>query len=92
MLIECEVCLVVWDYSLGLVVLVEKLCQCLQLENIILILGVEGILVYVQFEGELDWFIDCLLVFNSLFKDMVGVGDSFFICIFMVMMVGVDIW
>jgi rfaE bifunctional protein kinase chain/domain len=87
---EHEARLAMQDSESGLVILIERLRQAAQAENVVVTLGAEGLLVHASEEG--SWQTDRLPAFNTAPKDVAGAGDCFFTCTALALRAGVDIW
>lgn len=89
---EREARLAVSDFNSGLVVLAEKLRKKSAAKNILMTLGVEGMIAYAMNRDHDVWNTDRLPAFNMAAKDPAGAGDSLLTCCSMALAVGADIW
>lgn len=74
----------------GLVVLADDLMKGMDVENILLKLGEEGLMVHTRGHGE--WVTDRIEALNSQPKDVAGAGDSMLITSAMALASGATIW
>ena len=74
----------------GLVVLADQLMRAMDVENILLKLGEEGLLVHTRGYGE--WVTDRIEALNAQPKDVAGAGDSMLITSAMALASGATIW
>lgn len=74
----------------GLVVLADELMRAMDVENILLKLGEEGLLVHTRNHGE--WVTDRIEALNTQPKDVAGAGDSMLITSAMALASGAMIW
>lgn len=88
---EREARLAVRDFNSGLVVLAESLRRKAQAHQVILTLGVEGLLIHAPGPGG-EFLTDRLPAFNHAPKDVAGAGDSFLTATSLAMAVGADTW
>ncbi|MHB1514616.1 MAG: PfkB family carbohydrate kinase [Acidiferrobacteraceae bacterium] len=88
---EREARLAVRDFNSGLVVLAESLRQKAQARQVIVTLGVEGLLIHAPGD-EGEFLTDRLPAFNQTPKDVSGAGDSFLASTSLAMALGTDIW
>ena len=87
---EREARLALRDSNSGLAVIADALQERAAAENVVITLGVQGILVYARRDGA--WMMDLLPAFNTAPKDSAGAGDSFLACASMAMCAGQDVW
>jgi rfaE bifunctional protein kinase chain/domain len=74
----------------GLVVLSDQLMRAMDVENILLKLGEEGLLVHTR--GHSEWVTDRIEALNAQPKDVAGAGDSMLITSAMALASGATIW
>ena len=74
----------------GLVVLADALMRAMDVENILLKLGEEGLMVHTRGHGE--WVTDRIEALNAQPKDVAGAGDSMLITSAMALASGATIW
>ena len=74
----------------GLVVLSDQLMKEMDVENILLKLGEEGLLVHTR--GHNEWVTDRIEALNAQPKDVAGAGDSMLITSAMALASGATIW
>jgi rfaE bifunctional protein kinase chain/domain len=74
----------------GLVVLADELMRAMDVENILLKLGEEGLLVHTR--GHAEWVTDRIEALNTQPKDVAGAGDSLLITSAMALASGASIW
>jgi rfaE bifunctional protein kinase chain/domain len=89
---EREARLAVRDFEGGLVVLAERLRHKSSAKNMIVTLGVEGILIHAPHVDQSGWVTDRLPALNLAPRDPAGAGDSLLSCASMTLAVGEDIW
>ncbi|QPH52618.1 PfkB family carbohydrate kinase [Pontivivens ytuae] len=87
---EREARMALKDAESGLIMVAEELRKTAKAEHVVVTLGEEGLLMYVNKEGQLET--DRLPAFNSAPKDVAGAGDSFFTCTSMALCAGIDVW
>lgn len=87
---EREARLALHDGSSGLAVIADALQKKANAGNIVITLGVQGVVVYARKNGE--WLLDLLPAFNTAPKDSAGAGDSFLACASMALCSGQSIW
>lgn len=94
---EHEARIAIHDNQSGLVVLADKIKDAIGAQNVLLKLGVDGVLVYgsddqsrsVTADG---WTTDILEALNHSPKDIIGAGDSMIISSSMAMALGANVW
>lgn len=74
----------------GLVVLSDQLMRVMDVENILLKLGEEGLLVHTR--GHSEWVTDRIEALNTQPKDVAGAGDSMLITSAMALASGATVW
>ncbi len=89
---EREARIALGNYEDGLVVLAEALRQRARAENIVITLGVEGLLIHASAEDPGKWLTDRLPALNTAPKDPAGAGDCLLVCSGMAMALGRPIW
>jgi rfaE bifunctional protein kinase chain/domain len=87
---EREARLALRDGNSGLAVVAEALQKRAAAENVVITLGVQGILVYARRDAA--WMMDLLPAFNTAPKDSAGAGDSFLACASMALCAGRSVW
>lgn len=87
---EREARLALQDPNSGLIVVAERLKDTARAKHVVVTLGAEGMLLYVDCGHEYQT--DNLPAFNSAPKDVAGAGDSFFTSASMALCAGVDPW
>ena len=88
---EREARLATRDFSSGLVVLAESLREKACARQVIVTLGVEGLLIHAP-NGEGEFLTDQLPAFNMVPKDVSGAGDSLLTCVSLALALGANIW
>ncbi len=89
---EREARIALGNYEDGLVVLAEALRQRARAENIVITLGVEGLLIHASAPEKGKWLTDRLPALNTAPKDPAGAGDCLLVCSAMAMALGRSIW
>ena len=89
---EYEARLATRDFTSGLAVLAEQLRVRADAEQILLTLGVEGLLIHAPSAQGGGFITDRLPAFNLAAKDVAGAGDSLLTCASMSLAAGADIW
>ncbi len=89
---EREARLALGNYEDGLVVLAEALRKKTNAQNIVITLGVEGLLIHAGARDKVEWLTDRLVALNSAPKDTAGAGDCLLVCTALAMAVGSPIW
>lgn len=87
---EREARLALKDAESGLIVVAERLKEVAEAKHVVVTLGAEGLLMYV--DAGTEPVADRLPAFNSSPKDVAGAGDCFFACSAMALCAGVDVW
>lgn len=87
---EREARLALKDAESGLTVVAERLKEAAEAKHVVVTLGSEGLLMYVDADAELV--ADRLPAFNTSPKDVAGAGDCLFACTAMSLCVGADVW
>ena len=89
---EHEARLALRDFTSGLVVVAERLCEVAQAEQLFVTLGAEGMLVYAPEKPGGRFMTDQLPAFNSSPKDVSGAGDSLLTASALALAAGADVW
>jgi len=89
---EHEARLALRDFSSGLVVVAERLCEQAQAEQLFVTLGAEGMFVHAPEMPGGRFMTDQLPAFNSVPKDVSGAGDSLLTASALALTAGADIW
>ena len=87
---EREARLALQDNDSGLIVVAERLKDAARARHVVVTLGAEGMLLYV--DAGVEYQTDRLPAFNTAPKDVAGAGDSFFTSASMALCAGIDPW
>lgn len=87
---EREARLALQDPNSGLIVLAERLKNIANAQHVVITLGAEGMLLYMNCDGEYQ--ADKLPAFNSRPLDPAGAGDTLFTCTSMALCAGISPW
>ena len=89
---EHEARLALRDFSSGLVVVAERLCEQAQAEQLFVTLGAEGMFVHAPENPGGRFMTDQLPAFNTSPKDPSGAGDSLLTASALALAAGADVW
>jgi rfaE bifunctional protein kinase chain/domain len=87
---EREARLALQDNDSGLIIIAERLKDAARAKHVVVTLGAEGMLLYV--DAGVEYQTDRLPAFNTAPKDVAGAGDSFFTSASMALCAGIDPW
>jgi bifunctional ADP-heptose synthase (sugar kinase/adenylyltransferase) len=87
---EREARLALQDNDSGLIIIAERLKDAARTKHVVITLGAEGMLLYV--DAGVEYQTDRLPAFNTAPKDVAGAGDSFFTSASMALCAGIDPW